>query len=166
MNAVQRLYYAQARSDWELFNFLSDANKPVGHCLHYLQMATEKLGKAGFRESIPPKVHTGFSKFFRNLSSVKGLPKALGFPRLVEFQDYLSKNHPLTRDIEKLAPHQDCAGSGPNPEYPWPPYPDAAVHAPVDYNFPCGIDSGRTRASRSSCWSWSGFFGSFPNSFE
>ncbi len=36
----------QARSDFEMLNFLRFHNAPFCHQLHFLQMATEKLGKA------------------------------------------------------------------------------------------------------------------------
>lgn len=86
MNEAQRLYHAQARSDFEIFHFLE--GKHACHRLHYLQMCTEKLGKAYFYGSKPPpgKVHTGFVKFLKHLSAKKNIWKALGFSRLKDLE--------------------------------------------------------------------------------
>lgn len=50
---------------------MRDAKKHPCHCLHYLQMLTEKLGKAYFYGKVTPpaKAHTGFRKLVRNLST-------------------------------------------------------------------------------------------------
>jgi len=39
-------YLEQARSDWGMYNRLQDSSGTTCHTLHYLQMTTEKLGKA------------------------------------------------------------------------------------------------------------------------
>ncbi len=39
-------YLEQARSDWKAYNILQVAPISNCHALHYLQMTTEKLGKA------------------------------------------------------------------------------------------------------------------------
>ena len=47
MNPYQRLFLIQAKADMVVFDrFRKDSTLPACHALHYLQMATELLGKA------------------------------------------------------------------------------------------------------------------------
>ena len=47
MNPHQRLFLIQAKADMVVFErFWKDSTLPACHALHYLQMATELLGKA------------------------------------------------------------------------------------------------------------------------
>lgn len=133
MNDQQRLYFDQAKSDYEVFQFL--VKRPACHRLHYLQMCTEKLGKAYFYgTSIPPKrSHKSFVKFLRNLPAKPNVWKALGFGRRHDLVLFIQKNHDLIRQVEDLAPQ--LADEGPNPEYPWPPPPKLPVQAPIHYDF-------------------------------
>ncbi len=135
MNDRQRLYFDQAKSDYDMFLFLE--GMAVCHRLHYLQMCTEKLGKAYFyaRKPLPGRVHTGFVKFLRDLSTKKGIWKVLGFGRQEDFESYIKSKQDLARQVENLAPTKTCAGDGPNPEYPWPPPPKDPIQAPVHYRF-------------------------------
>jgi len=48
MTEHQRLFLVQARTDFAVFElFRRDVKWPSCHALHYLQMATELLGKGG-----------------------------------------------------------------------------------------------------------------------
>jgi hypothetical protein len=80
------------------------------------------------------KAHTGFRKFIRNLSAEPKIWKELKFSRPEDFAKYLREINQLALDIERLAP-AECQ-NGPNPEYPWPPPPQAPVQSPVHYDFP------------------------------
>src|SRR5206468_3880674 len=132
MNDHQKLYFDQAKSDFEIFQFLR--GKPPCHRLHYLQMCTEKLGKASFYRKPPlSPSHAGFVKFLRNLSARKNIWKALDFGRREDLEAYVRGIHEFAREVEKLAPQ--LAGDGPNPEYPWPPPPKQATTTPLRYTF-------------------------------
>ena len=143
MNDNQRLYLDQAKSDYEIFRFLG--GRAPCHRLHYLQMCTEKLGKAYFykRPPLSKPSHVGFVKFLRNLSTERNVWKALGFGRREDFELYINQIQHLARKIEKLAP--DLAGDGPNPEYPWPPPPKEAKMAPIHYEFELWNELQKTR---------------------
>ena len=124
----------QARSDYELLNFLRLGDAPLCHQLHYLQMATEKLAK-GFTTPRggppPPRVHRAFVRFVQSVRGDPQLQRACNCgPGQVDA--YIASLLPLARLIEDLAPA--VANNGPNPEYPWPT-PDG-VTAPVGYPFP------------------------------
>lgn len=126
MNQYQELWWQQAKADYDIFLLL---RRDVGiecHQLQFLQMATEKLGKAYFwrSEVAPPKSHTGFHKFMRNLGSIadsrrqEKILKTLSFPRLEDFQKWLKGVLPIVYDLQNCTP--DLSRNGPNPEYPWP----------------------------------------------
>ena len=109
----------QARSDFEMLGFLRLHNAPFCHQLHFLQMATEKLGK-GFATAPgggqPVKVHRAFVGFLRSVKSNVQLRQACRCgPGQIDA--YISALLPLARQIEDLAPSN--ANDGPNPEYPW-----------------------------------------------
>src|SRR5437763_12873135 len=88
MNDHQKLYFDQAKSDFEIFQFLK--GKPACHRLHYLQMCTEKLGKAFFFKKPPPyPSHAGFVKFLRNLSTRRNIWRALNFGRREDLELYV-----------------------------------------------------------------------------
>lgn len=55
MREEQRLFLAQAKSAFAVYRFLN-AEQAIHHChsLHYLQMATELLGKANAWKQGPP----------------------------------------------------------------------------------------------------------------
>jgi hypothetical protein len=61
-------YLEQARSDWDAYGTLSTSSLPDCHVLHYLQMATEKLGKAlllagGTDIEAVRRTHRAFTRF-------------------------------------------------------------------------------------------------------
>ena len=123
----------QARSDFEMLDFLRRNERPFCHQLHFLQMATEKLGK-GFATAPggppPLKVHRAFVGFLRSVKSSVQLQQACHCgPRQIDA--YIASLLPLARRIEDLAPSH--AGDGPNPEYPWPEA--HGITAPASYEF-------------------------------
>src|SRR5437899_5434722 len=133
MNDHQKLYFDQAKSDFEIFQFLK--GKPACHRLHYLQMCTEKLGKAFFFKKPPPyPSHAGFVKFLRNLSTRRNIWRALNFGRREDLELYVRGIHQIAQDVESLAPQ--LADDGPNPEYPWPRPPKEATTTPLHCTFP------------------------------
>ena len=131
MNEQQRLYLAQARSDWQVFTLLED--QPVCHRLHYLQMCMEKLGKAYFWKGAGAANlgHNAFVKFVRAISRNRTIAAGLGFARLDSFGEWIDYVSRLAHELERLAPA--LAGDGPNPEYPWPR--DAPTVTPVEHDF-------------------------------
>ena len=57
MNSQQRLWFEQTRSDHSVLMLLRKQDAAPCHQLQYLQMVTEKLGKAYFwRTGSPPPV--------------------------------------------------------------------------------------------------------------
>lgn len=134
MTEFQRLFLVQARTDYAVFDLLKkQAKLPSCHALHYLQMATELLGKAHAWKNGPPKqTHRAFVEFLRSLSSNKKAQRRLRFEgQNQNWFESIRKFVPLAKEIEDLAP--SLAQDGPNPEYPWPPL--APVEAPVEHAF-------------------------------
>src|SRR5437879_6229404 len=111
MNSYQERWWQQARSDHEVLVLLRRAGAPACHQLHYLQMVTEKLGKAYFWRSgrPPPKSHAGFVQFMRFLGGVRQserqqIADAFAFGRFEDFQKWVRAVLPLAYDLERLAP--------------------------------------------------------------
>jgi hypothetical protein len=75
MNEFQRLFLVQARSDFQVYEWLQkESTFPECHALHYLQMATEKLGKAHAWKTGPNvSSHGGFVGFLNSLSSTEAI---------------------------------------------------------------------------------------------
>ncbi len=71
MNRHQRLFLIQAKADMVVFErFRKDSNLPACHALHYLQMATELLGKAHAWKNGPrANTHRAFVDFLRSLAT-------------------------------------------------------------------------------------------------
>lgn len=135
MTEPQRLFLVQARTDFVVFELLhKQPDLPPCHALHYLQMATEKLGKAhAWKNGYPGKeTHRAFVKFLRSLSSNRQAQRQLGYEGKKEnWKHLLPKSVPLAESVEDLAPA--LAQDGPNAEYPWPP--NAPHTAPVEHTF-------------------------------
>jgi hypothetical protein len=131
MNEQQRLYLVQARSDWTIFQLLS--RQSVCQQLHYLQMVTEKLGKAFFWKGPGAENlgHAAFSRFVRAIATNRRVAELIGFPDIISFREWCSDVSILAYALERLAPA--IANDGPNPEYPWPRA--APRHAPVEHQF-------------------------------
>jgi hypothetical protein len=139
MNAFQAVWYDQVRSDQEILVMLRRTGARRSHQLHYLQMVTEKLGKAYFwRAGRPPrKSHSSFVRFLQALDDRPAADRAriataFGFGRARNFQNWLPTVAPLAYDLERLAPAL-AGDSGPNLEYPWPWKRPA--NAPALYDF-------------------------------
>src|SRR5437763_13170908 len=81
MTEYQRLFLVQARTDFAVFELLRrHPELPACHALHYLQMATELLGKAhAWKHGPPAKTHRAIVSFLRNLSTNRRAQKQLGF---------------------------------------------------------------------------------------
>lgn len=134
MNEPQRLFLLQARSGLAVFDLLGDqAALPQCHALHYLQIATELLGKArAWRHGRPRQSHHAFTGFLRSLSTNRNAQQKLGYEgRNKSWKHLIRQCTPLAEAIEYLAPA--LAEDGPNPEYPWPPR--APRFAPVGHDF-------------------------------
>jgi hypothetical protein len=134
MTEHQRLFLVQARSDFKVFELLrKDSEVPHCHALHYLQMATELLGKArAWKHGAPRTTHRAFVGFLRSLSTNRQAQNQLGFERQKQsWMHLIRKGVPLAERIENLAPA--LCNDGPNPEYPWPSLAPAA--APAEHVF-------------------------------
>ncbi len=135
MKEEQRLFLVQAKSAYAVYKLLS-ADKSLHHChaLHYLQMATELLGKPNaWRNGPIGKSHKALVSFLRSLSSNTKAQKQLGYEGQNEkWTLTIKKITSIAESLQKMAPN--LAHNGPNPEYPWPP--DAPTTTPVEYAFP------------------------------
>jgi len=139
MNDCQKLWWEQTKSDHAVLLILRRTGVAACHQLHYLQMVTEKLGKAYFwRSGQPsPKVHTVFVKFLRALGQTRSpdrqrIADIFQFRRFTGFQTWIHSILPLAYELQSLAPAL-AQDNGPNPEYPWPHL--APRHAPVTFEF-------------------------------
>lgn len=150
MTDHQRLFLLQARSDVAVFELLRDlcrqGDVPSCHALHYLQMATELLGKAyAWKHGPPRQTHRAFVRFLRGLVTNREAQTKLGFEgRNERWKQAIRKTVPLAEHVEDLAPA--LAGNGPNPEYPWPPA--APTSAPANHEFDLWDDLDSTTAGR------------------
>ena len=140
MNAYQRLWWEQTCSDHAVLLLLRREDADPCHQLHYLQMVTEKLGKAYFWRTghPPPKSHASFVQFLQALNNRPApgrarIAKLLGFGRARDFENWMPTVTPLAHDLERLAPAL-AGDKGANAEYPWPWA--APAHAPVTHVFP------------------------------
>jgi hypothetical protein len=133
----QAAFLRQARVDWESYQRARQGTWPDCHRLLFLQMATEKLGKAlliaghSSLETVS-QTHAAFVKFMQIVSNQRKLRNALGIQKsqqTAQFRTLL----PLAYEIEVLAPA--LAQHGPNPEYPWENV-SGSILAPADYPFP------------------------------
>ena len=75
-------YLEQARSDWEVYNRLWRASVADCHTIHYLQMTTEKLGKALLLVRGTPlehmrRSHRAFTRFLQIATRNRGLQMEL-----------------------------------------------------------------------------------------
>lgn len=139
MNAFQRHWWEQTRSDHSIWLLLRRQGAPPCHQLHYLQMVTEKLGKAYYWRSMrAPRIsHASFVHFLKALDDrdnvdLTRIAAILGFGRGQDFENWIRTIAPLAYAIKRLPP--DLAQDGPNTEYPWPHA--APAYAPISYDFP------------------------------
>lgn len=152
MNSYQQLWWEQTRSDHTMLLLLRRHGAAECQQLHYLQMVTEKLGKAYFWRSghPPPKSHVSFVRFLQALDNrsqrdVERIAALFGFGAASQFGHWISTITPLAYALERLAPA--LAGDhAENPEYPWPRL--APTHTPASHQFQIWKDlteSGRGR---------------------
>lgn len=134
MTEHQRLFLVQARTDFVIFQLLqARAELPACHALHYLQMATELLGKAhAWKQAPQPMTHVAFVPFLRSLVSNRRAQREMGFEKRNEaWKRLIQASIPLGKRVEDLAP--TLAGDRPNPEYPWPRLDPA--NTPAEFTF-------------------------------
>lgn len=147
MTEYQRLFLVQARSDLAVFELLlKEPGLPACHFLHYLQMATEMLGKAhAWRSGPQTHTHRAFVGFLRSLATNRQAQEQLGFEgKNANWKHLLRKSIPLAEQIEDLAPA--LSPDAPNPEYPWPRA--APGSAPAEYDFSLRNDLVKTAHGR------------------
>jgi hypothetical protein len=147
MTEFQRLFLVQARADLTVFELLQEQPElPSCHALHYLQIATEMLGKAhAWRHGPRANTHRAFVGFLRSLSTNWQAQKQLGYGgRNQQWHHLIRKSAPLAERIEDLAPA--LSPDGPNPEYPWPRA--APEFAPAEYTFRLWTDLRKTASGR------------------
>ncbi len=152
MYEYQAAWFEQVRADHQALLLLRRSGAAPCAQLHYLQMVTEKLGKAYFwRTRRPPRTsHASFVRFLQALdkpsrSEVARTAEAFGFGDAEGFRAWIPTIAPLAYDIERLAP-QLAGLNNPNAEYPWPAV--APVNCPATYDFPVWwklTDTGRGR---------------------
>ncbi len=146
VNAYQKIWWDQVLSDHSVLVLLRREDAHPCHQLHYLQMVTEKLGKAYFwKDRAPGKGHASFKQFLQALNNRQGsknrpaleerlrIARLFGFRSPDAFESSIKSSIPLAREIEQLAPAL-AGDDGPNPEYPWPRM--QPVHAPASFEFP------------------------------
>lgn len=134
MTEYQRLFLVQVRADFAVYELLwRQTDLPHCHALHYLQMATELLGKAhAWKHGPTANTHRALVGFLKSLATNRKAQKQLGFEgRNENWEHLIRKSRPLAERIEDLAPA--LAGDAPNPEYPWPR--DAPQTAPAEHKF-------------------------------
>lgn len=119
LNVPQQLFLDQARSDYEIFRFLS--RRDVCHRLHYLQMCTEKLAKVYLWRtgSFPGFGHDKFVPLLRTLEPRSDFRELFGYQDPRRFSPQKMAIFNLARKIQTLAPAH--GNNVQNPEYPWPP---------------------------------------------
>jgi len=130
-------YLEQARSDWNTHKLITKSTCADCHELHYLQMTTEKLGKAvllrsGANLDNVSTTHRTFVSFLRVAARSPSLRQAFQF-NARQLQAYVKEVLPIADRIERLAPA--LAQNGPNAEYPWET-PFGEVKTPASYIFP------------------------------
>src|SRR5882724_11225886 len=107
MKEEQRLFLVQAKSAYAIFKLLND-NKTLHpcHALHYLQMATELLGKANaWRNGPVGKSHKALVNFLHSLSSNTKARRQLGYEGQNEnWTNTIRKIIPIAESLQKLAP--------------------------------------------------------------
>ena len=112
-------YLEQARSDHDILFSLLRANAPLCHCLHYLQMTTEKMAKGFLTRpggTRYPNTHDAFVQFLQGARYRPEIQRACGFTQQRPFIAYLNSLTDFAQAVEDLSPE---GGDHPNPEYPW-----------------------------------------------
>lgn len=129
-------FLEQAKSDWRTYEAIQDLSLDSCQVLHYLQMATEKLGKAmllaeGEKITKVRTSHKAFLRFLQIISRNSEVQEHLQMSAQ-QLRSHVKNLLPLAEEIEKLAPA--IAQDGPNAEYPWAD-PSGSIHAPASFLF-------------------------------
>lgn len=139
MNVCQEIWWHQVQSDMATLAILRRAGADPCQQLHYLQMATEKLGKAYFCKPglPPPRSHAALVPFLRSMGGIPqsrrdGIAALFAFKPYLSFQAWINAALPVAYELERLAPA--LAQDGPNPESPWPQ--GTPIHCPANFRFP------------------------------
>jgi hypothetical protein len=107
MNEEQRLFLVQAKSSYAVYKLLTtDPSLHHCHALHYLQMATELLGKANAWKNGPVgKSHKALVSFLCSLSSNSRAQKQLGYEgKNANWTQTIRKIIPIAERLQNLAP--------------------------------------------------------------
>jgi hypothetical protein len=129
-------FLEQAKSDWRTYEAIQDLSLDACQVLHYLQMATEKLGKAmllaeGEKITKVRTSHKAFPRFLQIVSRNSEVQDDLQMSAQ-QLRSHIKNLLPLAEEIEKLAPA--IAQDGPNAEYPWAD-PSGSIHTPASFHF-------------------------------
>ncbi len=128
----------QAKSDFSVMEMLNESDFPDCHWFHYLQMTTEKLGKAMLSASNsgrPPKfTHAALVRSLQLLKTNPRVRADMNIGAASEFKAYIDSLLDLARWIERLAPGTAGHG-GANPEYPWADKKTGRPIVPADFSF-------------------------------
>ncbi|MGA2441400.1 MAG: hypothetical protein ABSH08_10595 [Tepidisphaeraceae bacterium] len=107
--------------------------------MHYLQMVTEKLAKAGLANpsdtDSPKTSHNAFVRYLQTLKGRAFTQRQLGYASRKAYRKFIDSILPQAHEIERLAPSV-AAMTQPNPEYPWRDPRTGDISAPADYDFP------------------------------
>ncbi|HET6384178.1 MAG TPA: hypothetical protein VFJ58_12365 [Armatimonadota bacterium] len=127
-------YLRQAQSDYDIYLQLLTAGAPRCHQLHYLQMATEKLGKSYLCPASgdpPARIHDAFVKFVKVSRARDDLRRIGAFARRAQYEAFINSLLSKAKEVEDLSPE---GPDHPNPEYPWKA--GGIVFSPLEYVFP------------------------------
>jgi hypothetical protein len=129
-------FLEQAKSDWRTYEAIQRLSLDACQLLHYLQMATEKLGKAmllaeGIDITKVRTSHKAFTRFLHLIARKPGVQNHLQMSAR-QLRAYIQSLLPVAVEFEKLAPA--LAKNGPNAEYPWID-PSGSIHVPASFQF-------------------------------
>ncbi len=118
--SLAQAYIEQAKADFESYKLLKIRGQPASQWLHFLQMATEKTGKAylaayGSDLEQLRKSHLAFGRFLRILGRHRFVRQELKIST-DQLKQHINQILLLADKIERLTP---ALSNGPNAEYPW-----------------------------------------------
>lgn len=134
-DSLAQAYLRQAKADFVCYKLLKVGSQPASQWLHFLQMASEKTGKAylaAYGNSLEQlrRSHLAFGRFVRLLPRNRKIRKERKIsPRQMKY--HVDRILPLADKIERLAP---ALSDGPNAEYPWK-IPGGQLMTPCIYDF-------------------------------
>jgi len=132
MASWSQAFAAQAASDLDAYEVVSESTLPVSHRLHYLQMWLEKLCKAYAWDELQT-LRTRHQVVFKVLPSlISEHWRRIGFEKRPD----MTQIRELCREIDLLHPQVDDGGRRPdNVEYPWAGS-SGATEIPARWPFP------------------------------